>query len=279
METIARESYFNSNLAADIDNFRSRYFETDFKNGISAVYPAMELYSYEQNLFVLIAESDAVPFKPKWTMRPDYTSFDMYGSVIHWPLILFVNDIYSIEDYKNLDTVLIPPKDLISKLIRDKVPKDEIMHINKFTPIQGISLFQRNPLDSTEQNKIQAKNVIEDLNTENKDENEKSEKSDVIEEAVDSFELSSDDIENKYVDLNKTPINASSVFFYIESFNVPQKYGYDYVLTNDVGADFKRVTWNSEKCFGGHSNLDNVLKEGNKIKIKYLIVKEDNDEI
>lgn len=268
METINSESYQNSNLVTDLDNFRGRNLETDRESGLSVLYPSCEIYAYEQNLFRLIAESRLVRFKPKWTMRPDYASFDMYGSVIHWPLLLFVNDVYSLEDFKNLYEILVPPISLIAEMIRDRVPRTEISQLDAFIPIPGISMFQRKPFDDIEKNKLAAKNSILDSMDSTTADTTSSEP--VMVEMVDQFTLTDDDVSNKYVELSGLPINYSCVSLYIGDFTIPQKYGYEYVLTPDADRLLKRITWDPSKCFFGKSTMDNVLKTSVKIKVKYL---------
>ena len=83
METIVTEAKKNTNLISDIDNFRSRYMEIDYDTGTTVLFPSMEIYTYEHNLFRLLADSEQVRFIPKWEMRPDYASYDLYGSTIH----------------------------------------------------------------------------------------------------------------------------------------------------------------------------------------------------
>lgn len=271
METISSEAYQNSGLITDLDNFRSRYLETDFKNGLSVIYPSSEIYSYEQALFRLAAEAISVNFKAKWTMRPDYTSFDMYGTTIFWPLILFVNDVYCIEDFTGLDKILIPPSSLITEIIRLRVPKSSVEHLDKYTVIPGIQVFERSSFDDVEKSKVAVKESFENaIGAQLESETEYVPEQPVLEEIVEKFELTETDVSNKYVDLSGTPVNYSCVYLYVGNFVVPQKYGYDYVLVNDSSSIAKRISWDPSYCFAGKSNLNNLLKTGVIIKIKFL---------
>ena len=273
METIASEAYYNSNLVTDLDNFRGRNLEMDVANGLSVVYPSCEVYTFEQNLFRLLAESKKEEFKPDWTMRPDYTSFDMYKTTIFWHLLLFVNNVPSIEDYKNLEYVLVPSSSIIAELIRERVPRKEIQVVGGFSPISGIEMFQRKPFDNIEKNKIKGNEAIEAargdiilVDTPSGD----APPSPVINERIEKYIVSAETISNQYIDLTSLPINGSSVSLYVGNFTVPQKYGYDYVLMGDDDSVFKRISWNPEVCFGGRSTLSNVMKDGLVLKIKYL---------
>ena len=272
MDTISSESYAFSNLITDLDNFRSRYLETDINTGKSVIYPSSEIYAYEQNLFRLISDSTQVEFQTRWYMRPDYTSYDKYNTVTFWPLILFVNNIYSIEDYYGMDTVLIPPVDSIYDIIGTRVPKSEVTHINPFIYTPGISMFQRRPLDEIEQKRLQSLNNLETSTIlEEEVPIDVSTKANTYTEQVDEFIMDSDILGLKYVDLRNVPINTSTVSLFVGNFKIPQKYGYDYVIKKDINLQEKRVSWNSSDCYNGRSNLGNLIQSGTHIKIKYLM--------
>jgi hypothetical protein len=272
METIKYEAEVNANRITDLDKFRSRYYELNRKNGTKVIYPSAEIYAYEHNLHILLAEAESVDFRTSWIMRPDYCSFDSYGTVVHWPLILFVNNAYSIEDFKNYDQILIPPYGLLVRIVRDKVPASEIEQVNKFNMIPGFKMFFRSPLDDIEKNRITARDSIDN----SRNEMELSgntvsvETTPTIQEDVQEFTLAATDITNMYVDLLYTPINVSSLSLYVDQFNIPQKYGYDYVIIGDDSDVVKRLSWNPIDCFSSNGTFVNTLEEGMKLKVQYL---------
>ena len=94
-ETIRQEAQRGSEQIADLDNFRSKYLEYDFEENFAVIFPSGEIYSFEHNKFSLLLDSKKVKFDFKWTMRPDYTSYDFYGTVIYWPVILLLCFLYN----------------------------------------------------------------------------------------------------------------------------------------------------------------------------------------
>ena len=270
MERIDTEAKRNSKLITDLDNFRSRYHEFDIETGNHVVFPSGEIYTYEHWQFVMLSEATVEEFNSSWTMRPDYCSYDMYGTVVHWPLILFINNIYSIEEFKDLDTVLVPPYSLIVRLVRFKVPRDEIEEVNKFQPLAGIGMFHRSPFDDIEKARIYAKGNIESSEiVQGLSDASSVETSITIVEYNETLILDSTTLASKNWDLTFVPMNVSSVTLYVDDFNVPQKYGYDYVIKTD-GTSNKRISWNPEDCFSDQSTFVNTLESGVKLRVEYL---------
>lgn len=115
-----------ANHPANPDYFCSRYKLIDSDKNTEVIFPSFEYETLENNFFRLIYNSRIEEFQPRWYMRPDYTSFDMYETPIFWYIILFVNSIPSIEEYKNLNYVIIPYRTTISDMIAEKVPRTEI---------------------------------------------------------------------------------------------------------------------------------------------------------
>lgn len=104
------------NHYADLDNLRGFIKETNANLTLRITYPHFAIEKLDILYFRLLFESEIVEFKKEWTMRPDYTSYDFYKTVIYWPIILYVNDIESIEKYRNLDTVVIPKMSVIEEI-------------------------------------------------------------------------------------------------------------------------------------------------------------------
>ena len=156
MESIRGEAKRNAELATNLDNFRSRYKETTQDLETEVIFPAYEIYSFEKNLFVLLANANKVVFKPKWYQRPDYVSYEYYNSVIYWPIILFVNRIPSIEDFKGLDEILIPPFNSILQIVKDKADR-YITDLDSKEISRGSKYYKIFPLDDREKNIIAAR--------------------------------------------------------------------------------------------------------------------------
>jgi alpha-L-fucosidase len=81
-------------------------------------FPDLNLETIEKNLFYLLRNSVEIDFELKYKYRPDYLSFDTYGTTILWELIMYVNEVFSIEDF-NLIKVVLPSMDSIVSIFSD----------------------------------------------------------------------------------------------------------------------------------------------------------------
>ena len=46
-------------------------------------------------------------------------SYDYYGTVMLWEMPLYVNSIFSVEDFSDIDTVAVPSLDAVTFVIQD----------------------------------------------------------------------------------------------------------------------------------------------------------------
>ena len=116
--TIERESRQRANLAIDI-NFSGDRYKTD--NGLFT-FPAPTLETIDQYLYYLIKNSSERAFDQQYTMRPDYLSYDEYGTVTLAQMLMYVNAVPSIEMFE-LETVVVPTMAAVTEMLRDKFPK------------------------------------------------------------------------------------------------------------------------------------------------------------
>ena len=96
-------------------------------------FPSPTLTTIEKNLFFLLRNSEFDKWEPRYRFRPDYLSFDSYGVVTLWQLIMYVNGIPSVEDFDDLGNVVVPSLQSIIELNRDNFPKkptDELFEVN-----------------------------------------------------------------------------------------------------------------------------------------------------
>lgn len=117
MITIDTESKKNSSLFTDIDKFRNRYITS---NGYF-VFPSPSIWTLEKNRYFLLRNCRKDTLKAKYIMRPDYMSYDEYGTTTLWQTILFVNQIFCREEFV-VPEVLIPSLESIVYICRDKFP-------------------------------------------------------------------------------------------------------------------------------------------------------------
>jgi len=103
----------------DFENFGNRYKS---ENGLYT-FPDLNLETIDKNLFYLLRNSKEINFELKYKYRPDYLSFDVYGTAILWELIMYVNEIFSVEDF-NLIKVVLPSIDSIISIFPDTFRMD-----------------------------------------------------------------------------------------------------------------------------------------------------------
>jgi len=115
--TIDQESRQRSRLAIDI-NFSGNRYRTINK---LFTFPALALETFDQHLFYLLKNSEEKEFERQYLMRPDYLSFDEYGTVALAQMLMYVNTVPSIEAF-DLQTVIIPSFSAVVEMLKDKFP-------------------------------------------------------------------------------------------------------------------------------------------------------------
>jgi len=116
------ESKQNIRLPIDLDHMRRRY-RTD--NDIFS-FPSPEISTISKYMFYLLRKATQKPFEQKYIMRPDYLSFDEYGTVLLGQLLMIVNGVFCVEEF-NLDKVVIPDFQSITYICQDKFdPKQDV---------------------------------------------------------------------------------------------------------------------------------------------------------
>lgn len=118
MFTIDAEAKKNKSIPISLDFMGVRYRTKSNK----FVFPSPSFWLLEKNLFFLAANSVKKQFNQKYIMRPDYLSFDEYETVVLGPLLMYVNKIFSVEDF-NMNEVIIPKIDYIVEILIDKFPE------------------------------------------------------------------------------------------------------------------------------------------------------------
>lgn len=118
MLTIDNESKSNVRLAIDIDNMSRRY---KTENGYFT-FQSPSLETIEKNYFYLLANSTKIEFDAQYKSKPDYFSFDEYGTVSLAYLLMYMNNVYCAEDF-DLKNIIVPSFDAIVTICQDKISK------------------------------------------------------------------------------------------------------------------------------------------------------------
>lgn len=127
-QTIDQETRQIIRSPFDISNM-SRMYKTS--NDLF-IFQSPSLDTIENNLYFLLRNSKEIDFDRKYKFRPDYLSFDEYGTVILDQLLMYVNNIFSPEDFE-LSKVIIPTLEAIVTMLQDNFPdkdQDELTSID-----------------------------------------------------------------------------------------------------------------------------------------------------
>jgi hypothetical protein len=120
-ELITTESRENIRLPVDLDHFAVRYVT---ENNLYT-FTSPSLWTLEKHLYYLLRNSEQKEFEPKYKMRPDYMSFDEYGTVILAPVLMYVNGVFCIEHF-DLSEVVVPSFQSITEILKDKFPREQV---------------------------------------------------------------------------------------------------------------------------------------------------------
>jgi len=118
MFTIDNEAKKNKTLPTSLDYMGETYKTADGK----FIFPSPSFWLLEKHLYFLRANSKKKIFEQKYVMRPDYLSYDEYNTVVLAPLLMYVNDVFCVEEF-NLNEVIIPRLAYISEILVDKFPE------------------------------------------------------------------------------------------------------------------------------------------------------------
>jgi hypothetical protein len=127
--TIQDESRQRIRVPFEIDYMGPRY---KTNSGVYT-FTSPSLWTIQKNLFFLVSNSVLIEFNPKYRMRPDYLSFDEYGTVALWYMLMYVNSVYSIEDF-DLNNVILPSIEAVVAICKDKFSKLDV------SEIEGVNL-------------------------------------------------------------------------------------------------------------------------------------------
>lgn len=121
-DTVYDESRDRSRQAIDFEKQSNRYkTENDY-----FTFPDPNITVLEKYLYYLLKNSKEVEFNNSmYQYRPDYVSFDYYGTPNLDKLLMFVNGIRTVEEFTNLKTVLVPSLQSINTILQDNFDPDK----------------------------------------------------------------------------------------------------------------------------------------------------------
>ena len=259
---IGYEASTMCSVASDIDLYRYKYkdFEKQIDGSnvdISFVSPVFSVY--ENHRFMLLANSRIEQMTPRWRYRPDYLSYDKYGTTAWWQLLMWLNDIKSIE-YFTTDTVIVPTKDAVANIEQEAYLSGGYIDINEDTKHRE-TLFTLYMLPTSNIEKIKntpVQNTFNEL-VENTTEVEKEFNREI-------FDLTIPMLRMRYVDLQYEPIEDSIKM--IANCRPNLIYNKHYKLIEDNNKSRRRITWDPEII--NNAGLLFKLKENDTLEIQYV---------
>jgi hypothetical protein len=270
MRSINTDSSRNSSSILNPESLRRTNIYHDDETNISVIYPSPSIDAYEKKLFELLSNCDKVEWKPEWYMRPDYVSKQFYGTEMYWSLILYINNISSIEDFNCNDYILVPSLPSLSDLLRERYDPNDIVNVTPTTSDVNpeAKLYKKYPLDNDELNKKSADARVN--NFEVSPETPPIYDPPSLLRLTETYTLTADHISGAYVSLSYIPVNVSTISFKLSDLTYNQKYAYDYILTIDDEYKHKKISWKATDCPYG-SGLEAILDEvGMVIEITYI---------
>lgn len=128
MITIDREARQMRLSPLNIDLFRETYTT---ENNLY-IFSSPSISVLEKNIFFLIHNSEEIPFEVKYKYRPDYLSFDKYGTIMLWEMLLYVNGVPSIEDFNfETATVIVPHYTAVMTILQDRFVEKDLKDLRR----------------------------------------------------------------------------------------------------------------------------------------------------
>jgi hypothetical protein len=123
LDNINSHSYFkNKNKLLFIDE------ENNIREEKNISIPSYKII--ERNYDYLKIESEYEKMDNKYINRPDYLSYDKYGTVNFWFILMYINDCFNIKDF-NYRYVYIPSFGAITELIEEHKPQTQEIIYNQ----------------------------------------------------------------------------------------------------------------------------------------------------
>lgn len=244
----------------DVDYYRYKY--RDYENQIdgsridvSFVSPVFSIY--ERSRFYLLQMSELVDMKSEWKYRPDYISYEYYGTTSWWQLILWINDIKSLE-YFDIEKVLVPTIEAITHLQNESYEAGTYIDINEDAK-HTQTLFT---LYKPAINNLNVKKDNSTLST------LLAKTPEVKTQAYcETFTMDIPTLRLRYVDLQNIPIEKT-IRLNVKSCSPSLIYNKHYTLINDPNDKLKRLTWDPKIL--NNAGLLFKLKEKDELIVQYV---------
>lgn len=250
LPSIQYESSLLSQNELDIDKLRKRYLKKDSDIGVYFVSPY--LLAYEKYRQYLLKNSVLEPLSPIYYYRPDYLSFDLYGSTMFWTVILYINNISCIEDF-NVEEIYLPSFSAINLLSELKENENAVIDLDEIDSRKIIWPKMYVPTERPKQESQPIPVETVSLNTYKREQ----------------FTISISDITNEYVVLSQEPLIESIVVRLKDQIVVPL-YGVHYIAKLDEDLNSWVISWSDADTQSG-SGLNDIILLNSILEVQYQI--------
>ena len=228
--------------------------ETNDEEELFIQFVSPKIIAFDDYRFFLLKNSVKTEISPTRYYRPDYVSFDEYGTTNLWALLLHINDIGTLEDFDKPE-IFIPSKFSIFQIGLDIVKRDLLRQV--------IPLHDQPP-PSTPPLFLQAKGIPEFV--------DQSPATSVFVPSDLFFERESFSIDivtarQRYIDLQFDTVPESVTMNVSDQPNFILNKHYA-IIRGERGLN-NRLTWDSRYIPGGGIGLVGTLVEGVEFEITY----------
>lgn len=256
MATIDVEAKKLRNLITDVDKHRRRFLKKEGSVTVQFVSP--EIVTYEKFRYYLLKNSVKKKVEQKFHYRPDYFSYEEYSVTGLWTLLLYINDMASIEDFTKSE-ILVPTHSAILDIARDNQISVNLINLDASPEVNTNTLTLQ--LFST---KVKPKLSIFAA--------EETTVATSVFFIRQKFDLTDTNIDNGFIDLAYVP-HPESVDIAIASptqvkLSALPVYNKDYVLIDDISGDAKRLSWKAvDNALG--DGMDGTLEVNDILEVRY----------
>jgi hypothetical protein len=257
---IGNESYNMICVGSDVDYYRYKYRDYEeqldgSKINVSFVSPVFSVY--ERFRFCLLKSSNVLQMKPEWKYRPDYVSYEFYKTTAWWQLILWINDVNSIE-YFTSETITVPTLDAVTMLQNECYTAGTYIDINEDEKHTKTTSTLFRPAINKLYVEDKFKNItLSDL---------VSEPNIKTQQCLETFNMSIPILRLRYIDLKNVPV-LSSIKLIVDLTTHTLIRDKHYTIVEGIGGRMNRLTWDPK--ITNNACLLYKLKENNKLTVKY----------
>ena len=248
LTNIQYESSLLAKNELDIDNLRRKYLKKDADVGVYFVSPY--ILGYEKYRQFLLKNSVLKTLNISYHYRPDYLSFDLYGTTIYWTVLLFMNNIACIEDF-TVDDIYVPSFDSLNLLSNLKENENAVINLDQVASYQPIwpKLYQPTVNTKPESEPVDELTLS------------------LIPYRRDQFVITSADLSNEYVILTDEPL-IESVVVRLQNQIVVPLYGVHYTVKYNSNLLKFLLSWSDADTPSG-VGMKNIVLLNSVLEVQY----------